>query len=73
MADSKNDPIDFTDGKGKTATVTAERNIPLSLLLGDRAPTKFARHPGGARVERGTTVTVSADGAAYLKTIGYAK
>ncbi|MAQ95045.1 MAG: hypothetical protein CMM84_16140 [Rhodothermaceae bacterium] len=75
MADPKTDakPISFTDDK-KTATVTATKHIPLSLLFaGGKVPDKFAKHPGGARVEKGVAITVSEEGAAYLKKIGYAK
>ena len=48
--------------------------VPLSLLFaGGKVPDKFAKHPGGARVEKGVAITVSEEGAAYLKKIGYAK
>jgi len=75
MADSKTETIDFSgDGKGKTATVETTKNVPLALFFEEgKVPAKFAKHPGGARVERGTKVTVTEDGAKYLKKIGYAK
>lgn len=58
--------------KPKTVTLTAVRNIPLAMCT-DTVPDHLRKHPGGTRVERGMTVTVTEDRAKVLKDVGYAK
>ncbi len=66
--------IDFTGDSKNAVTVEATRNISLKMLTGEKGlPKHLAKHPGGARVEKGTKLTVSKKGADYLKKIGYAK
>ena len=50
--------------------VTLVKNTPVGVLTND-PPAKMKR-PGGARAERGTKVTVSAERANFLRKHGYA-
>lgn len=64
----------MADSKTKGVTVKAVRNIPISMCASsEEIPARLKRHPGGARVERGTEITVSKDTADTLKKAGYAE
>lgn len=60
--------------KAKTVTLTALKNIPITLCSSSKdIPARLKTHPGGARVERGTRFTVSAEQGERLKKLKYAE
>lgn len=73
MADKKESDQSFTKGKG--VAVEAVKNIPLRMCVSDESeiPQHLRRHPGGVRVERGTTINVTKEIGERLVGLGYAK